>query len=51
MYISKHYNQEIASLKTLKNRALKFKVTNKLIGELDKEYYLVRQKINNLMNS
>ncbi|CAD8124487.1 unnamed protein product [Paramecium sonneborni] len=42
---------EIASLKTLKQRALRFKVTNKLIGELDKEYYLVRQKINNLMNS
>ncbi|CAD8123560.1 unnamed protein product [Paramecium sonneborni] len=43
--------EEIASLKTLKYRALKFKVTNKLIAELDKEYYLVRQKINNLMNS
>ncbi|CAK61246.1 unnamed protein product (macronuclear) [Paramecium tetraurelia] len=42
---------EIASLKTLKYRALKFKVTNKMIEELDKEYYLVRQKINNLMNS
>lgn len=47
----KLFYQEITSLKTLKYRALKFKVTNKMVGELDKEYYLVRQKINNLMNS